>query len=74
MLHIVSKNNFFGIKISQRHDWDTRFLTCYNLLTVLSNAWKSVASLLFEISYSLNIWCCTILADVRCYFPNLARF
>ena len=72
MVRIVSKNNFVGIKISQRHEWKSRCLTCYDLLTDLSNAWKSVASHLFEISYTLNIWRCTILAD-RCYFPNLAR-
>ena len=63
MVRIVSKNNFVGIKISQRHEWESRSLTCYDLLTDLSNSWKSVASHLFEISYTFNIWRCTILAD-----------
>lgn len=63
MVRIVSKNNFVGIKTSQRHEWETRSLTSYDLLTVLSNGWKSVASHFFEISYILNIWRCTILAD-----------
>ena len=63
MVHIVSKNNFVGIKTSQGHEWETRSLTCYDLLTFLSNACKSVASHLFEISFTLNIGRCTILAD-----------
>lgn len=63
MVRIVSENNFVGIKISRRYDWETCSLTCYDLLTVLSNAWKSVASHLFEISFTLNIGRCTILAN-----------
>lgn len=69
---MVSKNNFFGIKTSQRHDWETRSLTCYDLLTILSNAWKSVASHLFEICYILNIWWCTILADGATFLTSSA--
>ena len=32
MVRIVSKNNFFEIKISQRHDWETPALSFYHLL------------------------------------------
>ena len=33
MVRIVTKNNFFAIKISQRHDWETPSLCNYFLLT-----------------------------------------
>ena len=40
MVRIVSKNNFFEIKISQRHDWETPALSFYDLLDRVKNSFS----------------------------------